>query len=163
MRTLALFAIGLLFGAGIGFTTAAGMGVTFDGHDHSDPAHHGAGHAGMDHAMAHDTPIDVDAATAPRLAIALTPDPMAGYNLNVQVENFVFSPQQASLAHVNGQGHAHVYVNGVKQARLYGAWAHLDGLPKGEVTVEVTLNSNNHQPLAVEGEPIKASTTLVVE
>ena len=100
---------------------------------------------------------------APQIQLTVHTDPMAGYNLNVQVENFVFSPQQASLAHVNGQGHAHVYVNGVKQARLYGAWAHLDGLPKGEVTVEVTLNSNNHQPLAVEGEPIKASTMLVVE
>ncbi len=163
MRTLALFAIGLLFGAGIGFTTAAGMGVTFDGHDHAGPAHHGAGHAGMDHAMAHDTPIEVDAATAPELAVAVTPDPMAGYNLNVQVENFEFSPEQASLAHADGQGHAHVYVNGAKLARLYASWMHIDALPEGEVTIDVTLNSNNHQPFAVDGKVIKASTTLVVE
>ena len=160
MRTLALFLIGLIFGGGIGFVTAAGMGVTFDGHDHSDPAHHGtmAGHA-----MNHDTPIELNAAAAPTLDIALSKDPMAGYNLHVMVTDFEFSPQRASLAHAAGQGHAHVYVNGEKQGRLYGPWVHLASLPKGEVLVEVTLNSNNHQPLSVNGTPIKATTTVEVE
>ncbi len=160
MRTLALFLIGLVFGGGIGFTVAAGMGVTFDGHDHGDPAHHGA-EAG--HAIDHDTPFEVDATTAPTLDIALSKDPMSGYNLHVMVTNFEFSPQQASRAHAPGQGHAHVYVNGAKQGRLYGPWVHLAALPKGKVTVEVTLNSNNHQPLSVNGIPIKATTTVEVE
>ena len=160
MRTLALFLIGLAFGGGIGFTTAAGMGVTFDGHDHANPAHHGGG---ADHAMHHDTPIVVDASAAPTLDIMLSPDPMAGYNLHLMVENFAFSPTQASLAHVEGQGHAHVYVNGVKQGRVYGPWVHLDALPTGDVTVEVTLNANSHEPLAVNGVPVKASTTLEVK
>lgn len=159
MRTLALFAIGLVFGGGIGFSTAAGLGVTFDGHDHADAAQHG----GMDHGMDHDTPLEVDAADAPSVSIALSPDPMSGYNLHVMVENFEFSPQQASLAHTKGQGHAHVYVNGVKRGRLYGPWVHLDALPKGDVTVDVSLNSNNHQPLSVNGEPIKVSAMLSVE
>ena len=159
MRTLALFAIGLVFGGGIGFVTAAGMGVTFDGHDHTDPAHHGAG---LDHGMAHETPLEVSAEDAPRLAIEITSDPEAGYNLHVMVENFEFSPQQASRAHAKGQGHGHVYLNGIKQSRLYGPWLHLDGLPSGEVTVDVTLNANNHQPLSVDGVLIKASTTLEV-
>ena len=42
-RSLALFAIGLVFGGGIGFAIAASNGVTFDGHDHGDPAAHGGG------------------------------------------------------------------------------------------------------------------------
>ena len=155
MRTLALFAIGLVFGGGIGFSTAAGLGVSFDGHDHGVVVQHDG--------MQHDLPLEVDAATAPLINIALTPDPLSGYNLNVLVERFAFSPQQASLAHAKGHGHAHVYVNGVKQGRLYGPWAHLDALPKGKVIVEVMLNSNTHQPLAVNGEPIKASATLSVE
>ena len=159
MRTLALFAIGLIFGGGIGFTVAAGMGVTFDGHDHSDPAHHGA----TSHTMDHDTPLEVDPANAPTLNIALSKDPMSGYNLHVSVTDFEFSPQQASRANADGQGHAHVYVNGEKQGRLYGPWLHLAALPQGEVTVEVTLNANNHQPLSVNGAAIKASTTVEVE
>ena len=159
-RSLPLFAIGLIFGGGIGFTLAAANGVTFDGHDHGDPAHHGTA---MDHAKMHDTPIDVPLEDAPQVAVHLTADPMVGYNLHVVTKNFAFSPQNASLANVTGEGHAHVYVNGKKLSRLYGAWMHLDDLPAGEVEVEVTLNTNDHRPLRVAGVPIAAKTTLVVE
>lgn len=159
-RGLALFAIGIIFGGGLGFTLAAGNGVTFDGHDHADVAQHGGMVGG---GMSHDMPVEVEGDDIPDVQISLIKDPMAGYNLHVRVENFKFAPQQASLAHAEGQGHAHVFVNGVKQGRLYGPWVHLPSLPKGEVTVQVMLNANNHQPLAVNGQPIMASTTLTVE
>lgn len=164
-RTLALFVIGLIFGGGLGFAFAAGNGITFDGHDHGDFAQHGGGvdHGGTDHANMHDTPIEVSSDGAPELRIAVSPDPMAGYNLHVMVENFDFSPQNASLAHQPGQGHAHVYANGVKLGRIYGPWMHLDALPKGQVEIEVTLNSNDHHPLVVEGQPVSARTLLEVE
>ncbi|MFK7834698.1 MAG: hypothetical protein AB8B60_00630 [Sulfitobacter sp.] len=166
-RTLSLFVIGLIFGGGIGFTIAAGNGVTFDGHDHGDPAHHTVGtmqdHGGMDHAMMHDTPIDVPAEDAPQVSIMVMPDPMAGYNLHVRTQNFAFSPQNASLENVTGEGHAHVYINGEKLGRLYGEWMHLDGLPKGDVVIEVTLNTNDHRPLAVNGTPVSALKSIKVE
>lgn len=159
-RVLSLFAIGLVFGGGIGFATAAGMGVTFDGHDHGAKAHHGAS---TEHAMMHDMPLDVPAADAPKLAIRLKPDPMAGYNLELVTDNFAFSPQHASLQNVTGEGHAHVYVNGEKRGRLYGNWMHLDHLPSGEVEIEVTLNTNDHRPLSVAGTPVSATQTITVE
>lgn len=164
-RTLSLFVIGLIFGGGIGFTIAAGTGATFDGHDHGDPSHHAAGmaHGASDHAAMHDTPVDVPAADAPQVAIAITPDPMAGYNLHIMTENFTFSPQNASRTNVTGEGHAHVYINGQKLGRVYGPWMHLDGLPKGEVEIEVSLNTNDHSPLAVNGTPIAASQTISVK
>lgn len=170
-RSLALFAIGLIFGGGIGFVVAAGNGITFDGHDHDDAAAHGVaqidhaamGNESMDHAMMNDTPMDVPAETAPSVTMMLKPDPRAGYNLHVMVDNFAFSPEAASLDHVPGQGHAHVYINGEKRSRLYGPWMHIASLPKGKVTVEVALNSNDHRPLTVDGTPISASTTLTVE
>jgi hypothetical protein len=105
----------------------------------------------------------VDPATAPVLEIALTKDPMSGFNLHVNVERFTFSPEQASLEHVPGLGHAHVYVNGAKHGRLYGDWVHLASLPSGETVVEVTLNANDHRPLSVNGTPIAASIKLAVE
>ena len=159
-RTLSLFAIGIVFGGGIGFVTAAGMGITFDGHDHIEPANHSAGN---DHAMMQDTPVDVPAADAPLVTIMLKPDPMAGYNLHVMTENFAFSPERASLENITGEGHAHVYINGEKLGRLYGAWMHLDSLPQGAVEIEVTLNTNNHRPMAVNGTPISAFQTITVE
>ena len=103
MRTFMLFVIGLTFGAAGGFVYAAANGFTFDGHDHADPAQHAGmdhaamGHGAMDHSMMHDQPLEIDAASAPRLDIMLTKDPMAGYNLHVMVENFAFAPESASL------------------------------------------------------------------
>lgn len=175
MRTFMLFIIGLTFGAAGGFVVAAGNGITFDGHDHSDPAHHGTGadhatmdhanmnHGGADHAMMHDTPIKIDAATAPTVDIMVTKDPMTGYNLHVMVDRFTFAPKAASLGHVAGQGHAHVYANGVKLARLYGEWMHLENLPKGDVEITVSLNSNDHHPFMVGDAPVAASQTITVE
>jgi hypothetical protein len=170
-RTLSLFVIGLVFGGGLGFSIAAGNGVTFDGHEHADPSAHGGamdhaamGHgSGSDHEMMHDTPIDLPAANAPTVAMELTADPMAGHNLHIITSNFAYAPQQASLGHVPGEGHAHVYINGEKLGRVYGPWLHIASLPKGEVTVEVTLNSNDHRPLSVNGTAISASTTLTVD
>lgn len=152
---LPLLVIGLIFGGGIGFTIAAANGITLDGHDHS--THGVAGHGDMDHETVLSLPAS---ATAPTLAVTVTQDPMAGYNLHILTENFTFSPENASLAHVEGQGHAHVYINGVKLGRFYGPWVHLDHLPEGEVTVEVTLNANDHRPLAVEQSPLRASVTI---
>ena len=152
---LPLLVIGLIFGGGIGFTIAAANGITLDGHDHS--AHGAAGHGGMEHG---ETLVLEPSATAPILAVTVTEDPMAGYNLHILTENFVFSPQNASLDHVAGEGHAHVYINGVKLGRFYGPWVHLDHLPEGEVTIEVTLNANDHRTLAVGDRPLARSVTI---
>lgn len=152
-RALGLFAIGLVFGGGIGFTVAAGNGISFDGHDHGGDAHD----------MAHATALEVPAQDAPEIALDLTRDPMEGYNLHVQTTNFTFTPRAAGLGDVVGEGHAHVYVNGDKRGRLYGEWMHIADLPKGEVMVEVTLNSNTHRPLTVKGQQVAANLVLFVE
>ncbi|MEW9918086.1 hypothetical protein AB2B41_00590 [Marimonas sp. MJW-29] len=164
-RTLSLFVIGLIFGGGIGFTIAAGNGITFDGHDHGDPAQHGAAsnHGGADHAAMHAALFDIPASDAPTVAISVTPDPMAGFNLHVMTENFAFSPLNASGRNLTGEGHAHLYVNGVKHGRLYAEWMHLDNLPKGEVEIAVSLNTNDHRPLAVGGSAITARQIIEVK
>ncbi|MGC1504238.1 MAG: hypothetical protein WA782_08850 [Sulfitobacter sp.] len=163
-RSLSLFAIGLVFGGGIGFAIAAGNGVTFDGHDHGE-AVHGAGtdQRNMDHAAMHDAPVEVPATDAPKLSVRVIPDPMSGFNLHVMTDNFTFSPERASLANVTGEGHAHVYINGEKLGRLYSSWMHLDALPKGDVEVKVTLNTNDHRPIAVNGTPVSAAQMIAVE
>lgn len=167
-RGLSLFAIGLIFGGGLGFTFAAAGNGTLGGHDHNNAAQHGTDkdHTTSDHsnhAMMHDAPLGALAENAPEISIMVMPDPMAGHNLHVMTKNFTFSPEHASGVHVAGEGHAHVYVNGEKLGRLYGAWFHLDALPKGEVEVKVTLNANDHSPLAVGGTLILASQTLIIE
>lgn len=155
-RALALLIIGLVFGGGIGFILAAANGVTLDGHDHATD--HGAPE-GADAGHDHSEMIDVTGA-APTLAIDVTPDPVSGWNLSVSTKNFVFSPTNSGRAHLNGEGHAHLYANGVKIARLYGPWFHIAALPEGQVELRVTLNSNDHKTLAVNGAPLQATTTI---
>lgn len=151
-RKLAMLLIGLVFGGGIGFIIAAGQGVTFDGHDHAT----GHGGGGRDHAAMAPIVLPTDD-MAPTLAVRVVKDPMSGWNLHVQTTNFRWAPESASTAHVAGEGHAHVYVNGDKIARIYAEWYHIDQLPVGEVVIEVALNSNDHSALAVGDKPLRAS------
>ena len=51
-------------------------------------------------------------------------------------------------------------VNGEKIGRLYGRWMHIGALPEGEVEVKVSLNSNSHGVIAVDGNPVEAAVTV---
>jgi hypothetical protein len=164
-RSLALLLIGLVFGGGIGFVVAAGTGVTLDGHDHAADIRQAmpTDHPGRGGAGDHETPHSLTAgADAPMVGMTLTPDPVAGWNLHVTTDNFSFAPEKAGKAHVPGEGHGHVHVDGEKIARLYGAWMHIPALPSG-ATVTVTLNANDHRPLAIGSTPISASVQVAVE
>ena len=99
-------------------------------------------------------------ASAPTLDIAVQPDPVSGWNLNIQTQNFRFAAEAAGKDHVAGEGHAHIYVNGEKLARAYGNWFHLETLPEGTVEIEVTLNSNDHRALLVGEVPLSAVLTF---
>ena len=155
-RSLALFAIGLLLGGGIGFFLAAANNVALDGHYHSPEA--SATHAG--HGAAIELPAGPD---APTLDLQVARDAKSGWNLHIATTNFRFSPERASGANRAGEGHAHVYVDGRKISRIYGPWFHLDGLPPGKAEIAVTLNANDHSGLAVAGRPLRAVKTIAVE
>ena len=160
-RSIALFAIGLVFGGTAGFLIAAANGVTLDGHDHD---HGVATHGSADHGkMKHDELLAVGATEAPELDIFVTPDPMSGWNLKIETGNFRFAPEKASTSHVAGEGHAHIYINGEKVARHYGNWFHIASLPHGENTITVSLNANDHRQLAVGEKAIEASTVVTVD
>ena len=83
-----------------------------------------------------------------------------GYNLQIQTSNFTFTPRNIDMAPVAGEGHAHLYVDGVKLARLYGEWHHLPTLPPDAEALTVSLYANNHQGFAVDGQIISASVRL---
>lgn len=184
-RSLPMLLIGLVFGGGVGFVVAAGNGVTLDGHDHAShdhgstvarPVHGDASGVGVIFATGdicapqgdraahrHDQIEEVgDAAARPSLSAEIAADPAAGWTLRLTTQNFDFAPEHAGCAHEPGEGHAHIYVNGEKIARLYGPWFHLASLPKGDVTVEVGLYTNDHRAIAVNGVPVSASVAVSV-
>ena len=114
------------------------------------------------HRLAHSTLLEVgnNPVDPPELGIAIHKDPVSGWNLELITENFEFDPQAAGSAPVSGKGHAHLYINGVKKARIYSNWFHIESLPKGKNEIEVTLNANNHATLTVDGIPVSAVTEI---
>ena len=76
---------------------------------------------------------------------------------------FTFAPEKVNTTHVPGEGHAHLYVDGVKLRRVYGPWAHVEGLSSGMHEISVTLNANTHEEYAVDGQSITAAATVHVE
>lgn len=163
-KTLTFLIIGLFFGTGLGFLLAATSGTTGDHamgasdsavHDHA--AH---SHGAMDHDHSKLTEVT---GPVPTLTLTLHPDGRQSRNLEMQVEHFTFDPVAVNGDHVAGRGHAHVYINDIKIGRAYGSWMHLEALPIGTHELRVTLNSNDHSQLAVDGAPIEATTTVVIE
>jgi hypothetical protein len=109
----------------------------------------------------HGEPMEVpDNVPDPSVQIEALQDPKSGWNLQVETTNFRFAPENASTDNVWGEGHAHLYIDDVKVGRVYTEWYHIDGLEIGDHTVRVTLNTNNHMDLAVDGEMVQDSVTI---
>ena len=82
--------------------------------------------------------------------------------IEISVENFTFSPMMAGMDHVDGQGHAHYYLNGEKLGRLYGNAFDVSGLTEGNHTLMVSLNSNHHGNYVLDGEQVMVEIILTV-
>lgn len=154
---LLLLVIGLFFGTGAGFL----LGQTVEGPEGHDHAAHGEPHDDDGPITSHDHSalMETDAAS---VRVAVTPDGPGALNVHIMPDGMRFAPEAVNAAHEDGQGHAHVYVNGVKEARVYGPWVHLDGLPSGPATLRVTLNANSHEQLAHDGTPIETTTEVTI-
>ena len=92
----------------------------------------------------------------PSVTIELEADPVDGYNLHLVTRNFEFTPEAVNEELVPNQGHAHLFLNGVKVARLYSEWRHLPKalFEEGVNRLEVVLNANDHSTWGIAGEPI---------
>lgn len=127
-------------------------------HDDHDSHNHDNGHTAHSH-----EPIEVNKdLPIPILSIEVIKDPKSGWNLFLNTENFKFNAEAASTEHVDGEGHAHLYINGKKITRLYGSSFFIEELNEGKNNIRVELSSNNHSPLAVDGEIIDASVVVEV-
>ncbi|NEO36215.1 MAG: hypothetical protein F6J90_07715 [Moorea sp. SIOASIH] len=127
-------------------------------HNHKvgSSSHHGEG---MGHH--HGTMEIPSGQPVPNVDLVVYPDPMTGWNLEIKVSNFQFSPKNASKAHQPGEGHGHLFINGKKITRIYSNWYYIGKLEPGRNEITVTLNSNNHQDLVHNGELI--SDTEIIE
>lgn len=116
--------------------------------DHDDGGHHSM-------TVEADEPI-------PTVDLIVHEDPKAGYNLEIVTENYQFAPWDASTEHVSGEGHSHLYVDGVKLTRVYGNWFYLGALPAGVHEIRIELSANNHSAYTHEGVIIDDAEIIVV-
>ena len=102
------------------------------------------------------------AGDAPQMAIEVVKDPKSGYNALITVDGMTLSAANVNGDNVDGEGHLHLYVNGQKVGRLYGDATHIPVLPVGEVEITVGAFANDHSAYVIDGEPIEASTSVMV-
>ncbi|MGB3137015.1 MAG: hypothetical protein WBG38_01170 [Nodosilinea sp.] len=158
---LALLTLTLALGGGQVSRADMGHGHTpgqemNDGHTNS----HGDGHSNSSDGHHHGT-LEIPAGQpVPTVTIVAHPDPVQGWNLEVQTTNFSFAPEQVNQANRPNAGHAHLYINGEKITRLYGPWFHLPSLPSGSNEITVGLNANGHEAFTHDGQIVESSVVV---
>ena len=104
--------------------------------------------------------------TAPNATLDIQKDPTGGFNVQVVTTNFVWRPEMASMQHVPGEGHAHVYLDGRKIMRIYNEWFHLNtyqfSTRAGEQLLSIEFVGNDHAPYTIQGLPLGAEQIVDV-
>ncbi|MFT4532525.1 MAG: zinc and cadmium transporter [Candidatus Saccharimonadales bacterium] len=99
----------------------------------------------IEHAIEHKEYIVASGDIVP--TVTLSPElTAAGLNLRTQVTDFTFTPEKEGEQAAAAEGHAHLYVNGVKITRIYSEWAFVPAgiLPSHFDQITVTLSNNDH-------------------
>ncbi len=114
-------------------------------------------HAGQG-AMQHDNAIGVEEDLAPSVEI-IPPETISadGFDVILAVDNFDFVMAADDASHQPNQGHAHIYLNGLKLGRMYEDRFRVGALTPGEYRLRVGLNTNDHRPYEVSGSTVEAT------
>ena len=119
--------------------------------------HVGAESGGEDHHAK-----TIEAPPGMSVSVAATPDDQSGANLSIATTGLTFAPDKVDQPHVAGEGHAHVYLDGVKLGRVFANDHYISDLDPGERTIRITLNANSHEQYAIGGHPVEATTTVTI-
>ena len=89
-------------------------------------------------------------------------DDHGGVDIQITTEGWLWTPDNVDGEHVTGEGHAHIYVDGVKIGRIYGPTYYLEGVEAGERQVRISLNSNSHDELTYDGNAVEAIASVTI-
>jgi len=130
-------------------------------------AAHPADNAGGEE-MSHGTVAITADFRVPELSAELFVDAMDGYNLQLELAHYKIIPPIKKLMNSAPkpqlEGHAHLYINGVKIQRVYGHNLHLPAklFKNGINTITISLNDHNHATWTVRGVELQATLTMNV-
>lgn len=142
---------GRLFPVVLEFERAGAMPIKATLTDQTDMMqmdHSGHGGGGM-----------VMATNVPTLSISAQ-ETSTGWRIQSDVTNFRFAPDSMDGPHVEGEGHGHLYIGGIKIMRVTADTVEIGALPVGEHKLRITLNTNNHQAYMRDGTPVTATTII---
>jgi copper(I)-binding protein len=117
-----------------------------------------AGSTTMDHSGA-------GVSTSPAPTLTLIPPAQVdadGFEMRLSIENFAFVRVEDGTPHVPVEGHAHIYLNGLKLGRLYDTRFDIGALSPGSYDLRVALNSHDHRPYLADGVPVAAQFAFTI-
>jgi hypothetical protein len=97
----------------------------------------------------------------PTVKLRVIKDTKKGWNLDLETSNFTFAPAKVNQPEEYREGHAHLYINGKKITRIYSDWFYLPALEPGRNEITVSLNTNDHKTLVLQGK--KITDTVIVD
>ena len=101
---------------------------------------------------------EIEQELAPKATLEIEKDPTGGFNVQVVTTDFIWRPELASMKHVPGEGHAHVFLDGRKIMRIYNQWFHLNtyqfSTRAGEQLLSIEFVGNDHAPYTIQGLPV---------
>ncbi|WP_147803538.1 hypothetical protein [Alkalicoccus halolimnae] len=80
------------------------------------------------------------------------------HEIRINTEHFSFVRSSEKNAGYH-EGHAHIYVNGEKESRLYGERYQLGQMKEEALEITVSLYTNDHRALMHEEKPIETTMT----
>lgn len=148
--------ISLLFGIALGYLLFLGLDELSSEEKSAEPARYGS-----DMSHVHSS-LEVMSEFIPELSVNVYRDDESGFNIQLMLENFSFAPESVNSESTENQGHAHVYINDEKIARIYSEWFHVDSryLNNLQNTMRITLNANDHSEWSINNEPIEVRINL---
>lgn len=114
--------------------------------------------------MHHDMSQGVEEIPAPGLTLASPPSVgAAGFEISLNSENFTFVRAADDAQHVPNEGHAHVYLNGLKLGRLYDEEYRIGALTSGDYVLRIALNTHDHRPYLANGAPVEVTFKFQIQ
>lgn len=78
------------------------------------------------------------------------------WDVQIETTDFSFRNAEEMTPHVQGEGHVHLYLNGLKLGRLYEPSATIGALPTGTHVFTASLYNNVHKPYLQGSNPVSA-------
>ena len=123
-----------------------------------------AGHDHGDETAAEEGTLEISGETGiPEITLNVSAADEGGLLVEYAVENFTFSTMNANGPHVEGEGHAHILVDGGVAAMVFGDPVRLPDIAPGEHEIALQLNANSHEILTLDGQPLTTSVMVTVE